>query len=62
MGEAIWEVQETNVSRKTNWVGLVMRGDGLLREVMEGRMEGKSSVWVSNQTEHITFIYSVGSV
>jgi len=29
------------VQRKKNWVGHVLRGDGLLREVMEGKMEGK---------------------
>jgi len=28
-------------NRKKNWVGHVLRGDGLLKEVMEGRMEGK---------------------
>ena len=28
-------------NRKKNWIGHVLRGDGLLREVMEGRMEGK---------------------
>jgi len=27
--------------RKKNWVGHVLRGDGLLKEVIEGRMEGK---------------------
>jgi len=26
---------------KKNWIGHVLRGEGLLREVMEGRMEGK---------------------
>ena len=29
------------VNRKKNWVGHVLRGDSLLRDVMEGRMEGK---------------------
>jgi len=28
-------------NRKKNWIGHVLRGKGLLREVMEGRMEGK---------------------
>ena len=28
-------------SRKKNWIGHVVRGEGLLREVIEGRMEGK---------------------
>jgi len=27
--------------RQKNWMGHVLRGEGLLREVMEGRMEGK---------------------
>jgi len=34
-------IVETNVRRKKNHV---MRGEGLLREYMEGRMEGKSQV------------------
>ena len=29
------------VKRKKNWMGHVLRGDGMLREVMEGKMEGK---------------------
>ena len=29
------------VQRKKNWIGHVLRGDGLLREVIEGKMEGK---------------------
>ena len=28
-------------SRKRNWVGHVLRSEGLMREVMEGRMERK---------------------
>ena len=31
----------TIVRRKKNWIGHVMRGDGLMKEVMEGKMEGK---------------------
>ena len=27
--------------RKKNWIGHVLRGEGLMLEVMEGRMEGK---------------------
>ena len=27
-------------SRKKRWIGHVLRGDGLLKEVIEGRMEG----------------------
>jgi hypothetical protein len=27
--------------RKKNWMGHILRGDGLLKEVIEGRMEGK---------------------
>ena len=29
------------VERKKRWIDHVLRGDGLLREVIEGRMEGK---------------------
>ena len=32
---------ETTVKRKKNWIGHIMRGDGLMKEVMEGKMEGK---------------------
>ena len=32
---------ETIVRRKKNWIGQIMRGNGLMKEVMEGRMEGK---------------------
>ena len=28
-------------NRKKNWIGHVLRGSGLLKEVIEGRMEGK---------------------
>jgi hypothetical protein len=31
---------QTVLMRKKNWIGHVMRGDGLMREVMEGRMKG----------------------
>jgi hypothetical protein len=27
--------------RKKNWIGHILRGDALLKEVIEGRMEGK---------------------
>ena len=27
--------------RKKTWIGHVLRGDGLMKEVLEGRMEGK---------------------
>ena len=27
--------------RKKNWIGHILRGDSLLKEVIEGRMEGK---------------------
>ena len=30
------------IQRKKNWIGHVVRGDGLLREVIEGKMDGKS--------------------
>ena len=32
---------DTIVQRKKNWIGHVLRGDGLLREVIEGKMEGR---------------------
>ena len=32
---------ETMLKRKKNWIGHVMRGNGLMLEVVEGRMEGK---------------------
>ena len=32
---------ETIVRRKKNWIGHIMRGDRLMKEVMEGKMEGK---------------------
>jgi len=31
------------LKKKKNWIGSLMRGECLLREVMEGRMEGKKS-------------------
>jgi len=34
---------ENILKRKKNWFGHVLRGDGLLRMVTEGRMEGKLS-------------------
>src|SRR5215469_2102442 len=32
---------DTVIARKRNWIGHVFRGDGLLLEVMKGRMKGK---------------------
>ena len=32
---------ETIIRRKKTWIGHVVRGDGLLKDVIEGRMEGK---------------------
>jgi hypothetical protein len=32
---------DTIVQRKKNWIGHVLRGDGLLKEVMEGKLVGK---------------------
>ena len=32
---------ENIVKRKKNWTGHILRGDGLLKDVVEGRMEGK---------------------
>ena len=30
-------------SRKRKWIGHVVRGEGFLKEVIEGRMEGKKT-------------------
>src|SRR3954464_1826486 len=35
---------EAVVKRKKNWIGHVMRGDGLLKLVIEGRMKGKKAM------------------
>ena len=32
---------QTILERKKNWIGHVLRGEGLMLEVMEGRMEGR---------------------
>ena len=32
---------ETIARRKKNWIGHIMRGEGLMKEVMEGKIEGK---------------------
>ena len=32
---------ETIVRRKKNWIGHIMRGDGLMKEVVEENMKGK---------------------
>ena len=29
------------IERKKNWIGHILRSNGLMKEVMEGRMEGK---------------------
>ena len=34
-------IVDTIVRRKKNWIGHVVRGDGLLKLVLEGRMENK---------------------
>ena len=34
-------LMKTVYKRKKNWIGHVLRGDGLLRDVLEGRMMGK---------------------
>ena len=31
-------------NRKKNWIGHILRGDGIVKEVIEGRMEGKRSI------------------
>jgi len=35
------KIIETIVNRKKNWIGYILRGDGLLKDVIEGIMEGK---------------------
>jgi len=35
------KIIETIVNRKKNWIGHILRGDGLLNDVIEGRMEKK---------------------
>jgi len=35
------KIIETIVNRKNNWIGHILRGDGLLQYVIEGRMEEK---------------------
>jgi len=35
------KIIETIVNRKKNWIGHILRSDGLLKDVIEGRMEGK---------------------
>jgi hypothetical protein len=32
---------KTIMNRKKNWIGHVLRGDNLLKEVIEGRLDGK---------------------
>ena len=34
-------LSKTITQRKKNWIGHVLRGNGLLRDMMEGRMIGK---------------------
>ena len=34
---------ETIIKRKQNWIGHVLRGCGMLKEIIEGRFEGKRS-------------------
>ena len=37
------EMVDVIIQRKKNWIGHVVRGEGLLREVIEGKMDGKRS-------------------
>jgi len=30
-------------TRQKNWIGHIMRGDSILREIMEGRMKGEKT-------------------
>ena len=41
MVEQSRKLWETILERKKNWIGHVLRGNGLMLEVMEARMEGK---------------------
>ena len=41
MVEQTRKLWETILERKKNWIGHVLRGDGLMLEVIEARMEGK---------------------
>ena len=34
-------VTDAILNRKKNWIGHVLRGDGMLKQSIEGRMEGK---------------------
>jgi len=34
-------ILSTITRRKKNWIGHILRGQSMLRDVMEGRMEGK---------------------
>ena len=34
-------LMNTIIKRKKNWIGHVLRGEGLMKEVMEGRLVGK---------------------
>jgi len=40
-------------TRKKNWIGHILRGDSLQREIMEGRLEGKRVEPDRNQFMHI---------
>jgi len=35
------KIVETIVNRKINWIGHILRSDGLFKDVLKGRMEGK---------------------
>jgi hypothetical protein len=35
------QIVETIIRRKKNWIGHILRGDSLLKDTIEGRMEGK---------------------
>jgi len=41
--EQVLKIIETIVNRKKNWIGHILRGDRLLKDVIKGRMEGKST-------------------
>ena len=41
--------RETIKMRKARWIGYVLRHDGLMKDVLEGRMEGK---WTKREKEN----------
>ena len=42
--QAEWQIVNSIWQRKHRWIGHVLRHDGLLHEIIEGRMKGKPTV------------------